>query len=516
MIGADALVRTLLAAKIDTVFANPGTSEMHMVSALDRNPGIRPVLALFEGVVTGAADGYARMAGKPAATLLHLGPGLANGVANLHNARKAGTPVINVVGDHAARHLQYDAPLTSDLDGIARAISHWVGRADGAANVAARTVEAIAASRGYPGRIATLLLPADAAWGEVSAEDPPAIPSMPAPLQDDAALEAAVTALRRHGAQAMLLLGGTALRGDGALQAVAIAQATGCRLSAQGANARIERGGDLPTLPRVPFQVDQAVDYLKDVRCLVRLGAPTPVAFFAYPDKPSLLIGTECDVVDAAPPGSDPQQVLQALAAALKAEHRNLRLEAPVAVVPPHGALNHGSIAAAIAATLPEHTIVVDEAITTGRQIYPVTAAAPRHDWLNNMGGSIGYGLPVALGAAVACPERPVLAMVGDGSAFYTEQALWSMAREQANVTVVIFANRSYAILRNEWQKIGAGEAGPRARDMLTLDRPDPDWVAIALGHGMPGERVATAEDLVRALRQRFSAQGPGLIEVML
>lgn len=513
--GADLLIRTLLAADIDTCFANPGTSEMHLVAAIDREPKMRSVLGLFEGVVTGAADGYARLAEKPAATLLHLGPGLANGLANLHNARKAGTPVINVVGDHAVRHLQYDAPLTSNIDALAGAMSHWVGRARTPDEVAAQTAQAIAATQGSPGRIATLVLPADSAWGltDTSSAVAPKYQPIEPSVTD---IENAAAALRQYGSRALLLLGGTALRAEPIRQAAAVAEALGCRVAARTSNARMERGGGLPDVLRIPYAVDAALAFLAEVDCIVLMGAPTPVAFFAYPDKPSLLIHEGCRVVHATAPGVDPQAAMAALASICVPQGLQPEYVQREVMPAPSGPLTLDSIAQALAHTLPENAIVVDESVTTGRSIYSSMTNSGPFTLLGNMGGSIGYGMPVALGAGVACPDRRVLAMIGDGSAFYTEQALWSMARESLNATVVIFANHNYAILQGEWRNTGAGPTGKAARDMLTLDRPRADWVSIARGHGVEAERVVDATQLTQALARSYASQGPHLIEVLM
>lgn len=519
MTGADILVRTLLAGGIDTCFANPGTSEMHMVAALDRNSGIRPVLGLFEGVVTGAADGYARMTGKAAATLLHLGPGFANGIANIHNARKAGTPMLNIVGDHADYHLKYDAPLTSDLEGLSRCVSHWVGRADAATDVAAMTAQAIQATQGNPGRIATLLLAANAAWGDAgSASDAlPAIQAAQTVKIDMGLVQTAANNLRKHGAAAMLMLGGTALRANGIRLAAGIARKLGCKLGAQSSNSRMERGGGIPRIARVPYPVDAALQFMGGIAGLVRVGAPTPVAFFAYPNKPSMLVDEGCEVVDALPSGADPMLVVEALADYVGVRLSDCPIEPLRIPSRPSGALGHETVAAAVGASLPEDAIVVDEAVTTGRmQTYDNCARLRPHDWINNMGGSIGYGLPVALGASIACPGRRVVALVGDGSAFYTEQALWSMARENCDITVVIYANRTYAILQGEWRNMGAGTPGQGAKDLLNLDRPEPDWVSIARGHGVNAKRVDTAEALTAALESSYCTPGPTLIEAMI
>lgn len=517
-LGADVLVQALIDEQIEVCFANPGTSEMHMVAALDRNPKLRSVLALFEGVVTGAADGYARMAGKPAATLLHLGPGFANGMANIHNARKAGVPMLNLVGDHAVDHLRYDAPLTSDLEGMARTVSHWVGRANSAAEMGQRTREALAATRTRPAGIASLLIAADAAWGTAGDTTAAAMMHAPeAPQPDSALLSKALDALRRAVGKGMLLIGDNALCAEGVRLAAAICHTLNCRLAGQSSSRRTTRGGGLPHVPRVPYPIDLAIEFMAGTQALVCVGAPPPVAFFAYPGKPSSLVPVGCETFQTVEPGMDPLSVLRALAdiVGVRAD------EAPVftcePIPEPTGALTHETVGRALASTLPEGAIVVDESITTGRLFsYDGTAGCARHDWINNMGGSIGYGLPGALGASVACPDRRVIALVGDGSAFYTEQALWSMAREQSNVTVVIYANRSYAILKGEWDRMKAGQAGPAARDMLTLDRPEPDWCRIAEGHGVPAIRVTDAQGYAQALKRANGQQGPTLIEVML
>lgn len=515
MNGAESLVRTLLASGVTTCFANPGTSEMHFVAALDRVPGMRCVLGLFEGVVTGAADGYWRMAGKPAATLLHLGPGLANGVANLHNARKANSGVVNVIGEHATYHLQHDAPLTSDIDGIARPVSHWIGRAQTAGDVARLGAEAVAAAMTGAGQIASLILPADTAWGEPAE---PAAPIAPPPRAkaDDAAIRAAAEALKAAGPRSMLMLGGIALHRHGLELAARISAATGCRLSNSGYSARMERGGGLPSVGRIPFVVDLAVDYLKDVGQLVLVGGRTPVAFFAYPGKPSLLLPPDCQVIPVAAVDDDLIDALARLAEAVGAPQVAAPRAQPARPTLPDGAPNPDKIAAAIAALLPEGAIVVDESITSGRGIFAAAAAAPPHDWLNNMGGSIGYSLPVSVGCAIASPDRKVVALTGDGSAFYTLQALWTMARENLNITVVVFANRSYAILRNELANVGAANPGPRAIDMLTLDRPDPDWIKLAQGHGVAARRAEDMGDFTRIFADALAERGPQLIELRL
>jgi acetolactate synthase-1/2/3 large subunit len=515
MNGAESLVRTLVASGVTTCFANPGTSEMHFVAALDHVPGIRCVLGLFEGVVTGAADGYWRMSHKPAATLLHLGPGLANGLANLHNARKAASGIVNVVGEHATYHLQYDAPLTADIDGIARPVSAWIGRAKAPHDVPKLGAEAVAVARSGSGKIATMVLPADTAWNEVSGPAP-ALAPLPRAKVDDSAILAAAEALKKAGPRGMLVLGGHALLRPCLKVAARIAAATGCRLSNPGASARMERGGDLPRVGRVPYILQQALAYLKDTDEMVLVGARRPVAFFAYPGQPSLLTPESCNVTPVADVDDDLLDALERLADAVKAPKS---ADAPPALPKPavaDGAPTFEKIASTIAALIPDHAIVLDESLTSGRGIFAAAEASGPHDWLQNMGGSIGYSLPLSIGCAIAQPDRKVVVLVGDGSAFYTLQALWTLARENLNVTVVVFANRSYNILRGELANVGATNPGPRAIDMLTLDRPDPDWVALAKGHGVPGVRTDDMGQFAKIFKAALAETGPQLIELRL
>jgi len=515
MTGADILVHTLLACEVDTCFINPGTSEMHMLAALDRNPGMRPVLALFEGVATGAADGYARFARRPAATVLHLGPGLGNGLSNLHNARKARSPIVNIVGEHSLAHLKHDAPLTSDIAGIARPVSDWVRRAEDPGTLAALTREAVATATS--GGIASLILPADVSWSEVFAV--PAGGATSSSVSEEpshSVIEEAIAALRTEGS--MLLIGDTALVDDGVKWAAAIATATGCRVATRSHAGRISRGGGRPDLPRVPFDVDMALQFLASVRTLVCVGAPVPVSFYGYPGKPGRLVDHGCRVIDAAE-RADALAALRTMGQALAASPtRVTRQPSPAAIA---GKLKAESIAAAIAATIPEDAVLVDESITAGHHIYAATGRSASHDWLNNMGGSIGWAMPVAIGAAIARPGRRILAMVGDGSAFYCEQALWTMARERLNITVLIFANREYAVLRKEFQRVGAAGTGQiglpdKASRMLSLDRPAPDWVAISRGHGVEALRVDEGVALAEALRRAYVSDGPTVIEALM
>ena len=515
MNGAESLVRTLLKGGVEVCFANPGTSEMHFVGALDRVEGMRCVLGLFEGVCSGAADGYYRMTDTPASTLLHLGPGLANSAANLHNAKKAGSGIVNIVGEHALYHIKYDTPLTADIEGIARPFSHWVKTSPTSKTVAGDGALAIQAARVAPGQIATLILPADTAWGEADGvADTPDTPAPPGPDKD--AVVAAAKALS-HGKSAMLFIGGRALRARGLELAGKIAAKTGCRVQGAGGTARIERGAGRVQMLRLHFVIETAQSQLKGTEQMVLVGAKAPFAFFAYPGKPSVLTPEGCETTTLCPVGGDPIASLEALAAELGAMN-----EKPAGVAQtgrperPTGKFTLEGLGQALGATMPEGAIVVDESVTTGRGFFPHSAGAPPHDWLNNMGGSIGFGGPVAVGAAVACPNRKVIAMIGDGSAMYTNQSLWTMARENLDICVMIFSNRSYKILYSQLADVGAANPGPRARDMLTLDRPAIDFAMMAKSMGVPGGQARDLEELTKQLTYAMSQRGPYLVDVVM
>jgi acetolactate synthase-1/2/3 large subunit len=513
--GARALLSTLVDAGVDVCFANPGTSEMHFVAALDDVPAMRGVLCLFEGVVTGAADGYGRVADRPAATLLHLGPGLGNGLANLHNARRARTPIVNIVGDHATFHARYDAPLQSDIASIAAPVSGWYRSTARADDVAADAADAVAAALGPPGCVATLVLPADASWSEsATGACPPRPRGRPSTVPGDTIDE--VAKALRGGERAALLLGGRALRATALQAASRVAVTSGALLLGETFPANLERGAGIPGVDRLAYLAEMAQAQLDGVRHLVLVDAKSPVSFFAYPDKASDLVPAGCTVHTLARPGEDAAGALAALAEALGAPAHG-GLPAP-SVRPdrPSGAVTSETLAAAVGATLPEGAIVVDEGNTAGLFVPAATAGAPRHDWLTLTGGAIGIGLPMATGAAVAAPERPVLCLQADGSAMYTLQALWTQAREGLNVTTLVLSNRSYAILNMELHRVGADAGGPMARRLLDLTDPDLDFCELARGMGVPARRVENAEDLVTSLATGFSEAGPTLIEVLL
>jgi acetolactate synthase I/II/III large subunit len=512
--GAEVLVRTLVACGVDTCFTNPGTSEMHFVAALDRVERMRCVLALFEGVATGAADGYARMAGRAASTLLHLGPGLANGLANLHNAHRALSPVVNIVGEHATYHREYDPPLRSNIEALAGVYSSWVQAVEAPGATAAAAADAVAAALAPPGRISTLILPADTAWSASNA--PPASPRPVAVRArvDETRVRAAADSLRKG--NAALILNGPLLRTAPLEICGRIAAATGAELLAPTQVPRLERGAGRVFVDRIPYVIESALKRLRHLKHVVLVNARAPVAFFAYPMKPSLLLPPDCDVMTLADPAEDGLDAVERLADALDARQHDVVREPFSPPALPTGAMTLPGLSAVIAALMPEQAIVVDESITSGRGLLPATRTSAPHDWLTNPGGSIGTGLPLAIGAAVACPDRKVVCLESDGSGMYTVQGLWTMARERLDVVTVLFNNGTYEILKGEFRHVGAGEAGRKASDMLEIGRPDLDWVKLANAQGVAASRAITLDEFATRLRAALAEHGPHLIEVML
>ncbi len=513
MNGAECLLRTLLACDVDLCFMNPGTSEMQFVSALDRVPAMRAVLCLFEGVCSGAADGYARMTGKPAATLLHLGPGLAGALSNLHNARKARSPVVNIVGEHATHHLLYDAPLSADIEAFARPVSGWVRTLPQAAAMGAEARAAVLAAHGPPGQVATLIVPADFSWSE--AGEPSCLAAPPArvpPRQEQ--LTAAAHALRSPACA--LLLGGRAA-GEPALRAAArLRAATGVPVFVNRNASRLTRGRGLPTFERIPYFPEPAQALLAPCQRIVLVESRLPVSFFGYPGMRGELAPEGCRFEVLATEEQDGTAALQQLAAEMGAPSAGAATP-PAPSLPADGELlTPAVIGALVAALSPEGAIFSDESVSANEAIYKPLAAAAPHDYLPVTGGSIGQGLPVAVGAALACPDRKVIALEADGSSLYTPQSLWTMAREQLDVVVVILANRRYRILEVETARTGAGALGPRAASMIQLTGPVPDWTALAAAFGVPAVRACSAREFRRAFERSLSERGPSLIEAVI
>ena len=513
MNGADALLATLVANDVTACFANPGTSEMQFVAALDGAPAMRPVLCQFEGVATGAADGYGRMAGKPACTLLHLGPGYGNGVANLHNARRAFTPIINVVGDHATYHRQYDAPLNSDIATLVKPNSIWAKSADSPDMVASLTAEAVAASYGPPGGPVSLILPADSAW--LPARGEPVLAQRPVrPTPSSATVEAAARAIKAA-RKPVVLLGGQACLAEG-IKAAARLQAVGVTVYTDTFIARTPRGAGVFAPKRLPYFGEIALADLEGVDLMVYAGSAMPVAFFAYPNRPSVLVPEGCQSLTLSERGEDSFSGLAALADALGAPKQGPTQPLDLPDTAPSGALNAHLAGASIARHMPDGTIICDDSVTSGAGVMAATLSARPHEVLALTGGAIGIGLPLAIGAAVAAPDRKVLSLNGDGSSMYTIQSLWTMARENLDVTVVIFANYTYRILNIEMERTGAGKAGPSARKLLDLGDPNIDFVSVAKGLGLPGVSCATGEDFDRAFAGAMAQRGPMFIEAKI
>ena len=509
MNGAESLVRTLVASGVDTCFANPGTSEMHFVAALDRVPGMRSVLCLFEGVATGAADGYARMTKRPAATLMHCGPGLANGLSLLHNAMRARVPIVNIVGDQATYHAPLDPPLSTDTEGLARPSSMWVRRVTKTETLGADAAAAVRAARRPPTGIATLILPSDVSWNDGGAVGAPLPVPPPAKVSPDAIHDVARTLTLRE--PTLMLLNGEAVTKEGLALAHRIAAATGVRLAAPTFNTKLARGRGRYPLERVPYIVDVAVAKYADIKHTILVGAGQPVTFFAYPGKPGIATPKDAKVHVLGRPEDDLIDALTRVADELNCPDVALP-EAPQAALA-HGRMTVEGAAATLAALMPTHAIVVDEGITLRDPFFNATANGAPHDWLGNIGGAIGGGLPLSTGAAIAEPKRRVITITGDGSAMYAVQALWTQAREQLDVTTIILSNRKYAVLYRELEGVSA-KPGPTANDLFALDRPALDWVGMSNSMGVEAARADDLGRLADLLRKSFSTPGPFLIEI--
>lgn len=510
MNGAESLVRSLIASGVDTCFANPGTSEMHFVAALDKVAGMRCVLGMAETVVTGCADGYARMTGKPAATLMHCGPGLANGLSNIHNARRAFSPMVNIVGDHATYHRPFDSPLTFDTEGLARTASHWVRTSASSRRVGADGAAAVQAALTAPGQIATLILPADTAWsdgGEVAG-------ALPVPARSAVAPETvrSIAQALRRGEQAILVLGGQALSEAGLIAAQRVAHVTGAMLRCPTQLPRMARGRGRVPVDRIPYVVDKAIELLSGVRHVVLVGAKPPTGFFGYPGKPSLLAPADSITHVLARPEQDLIAALNSLADELGAPER---VEIPQADARPQllsGAFEPVAFATTLAALLPENCIVSEDGVTSGRALLAPTFNAAPHDWIQITGGAIGQGFPAATGAALACPDRKVVCLQADGAGMYTLQSLWTQAREKLDVINVVFANRVYKILHGELLAVGA-KPGHASNELFDLSRPELDWISLANGMGVEATRVETLESFADVFKAACGRRGPFLIE---
>ena len=512
MNGAESLVQTLLNSGVDTCFANPGTSEMHFVGALDRIPGMRCVLGLQENVVTGMADGYYRIARKPACTLLHCGPGLANGMGNLHNARRAHAGIVNIVGDQATYHRPYDAPLTADTEGMARTVSHWVRTSTDAAEVGRDAALAVQNARALSGQISTLILPADASWNRGGVVANP-LPVPASPAIDPHAVENVARVLRSN-RNVLILLADQATLATSQRLAWRIADATGAHLLASYTNGHMQRGRGRLALERVPYGTDAAIKTLSQYDHIVLVNAKAPVGFFAYPEQPSIQYSSSAQIHVLSRSDQDSDVALTMLVEELGAREIAIP-DAGCRPNPARGATTQENLAVTLAALMPENSIISNESISYGRDFYKLTHNAPAHDWLNLSGGAIGDGLPVATGAAVAGGDRRVISLQADGSAMYSLQSLWTQARERLPCTTILLNNRKYNILIGEYKNVGAAP-GPTAMGMLDLSNPDLDWVQLANGMGVEAARATTMEECADLMQQSFKQKAPFLIDLII
>ncbi|TYT74259.1 acetolactate synthase large subunit [Desulfobotulus mexicanus] len=513
MNASEFLFKSFAHAGITTCYANPGTTEMPLVEAFDRVKGIRPVLCLFEGVATGAADGQARMTGKPGLTLLHLGPGFANGIANLHNARRAKSPIINLIGDHATWHRGANAPLTMPVEKLAASLPGWVRYAGRTRTLGADLLSCYEAA--MSGGIASLVLPHDLQAMEMN--------NLPEELsyhayykENQQTLESAADMLK-NAKNAALLLGGSALGVEGLKAAAAICGKTGASLFMETFAARMERGKDIPAPERIPYFPEAAIERLKDFDTIILAGMDAPVAFFGYPGIPGQILRPGHHTLQIAKSEDDAANSLKTLAKILAANAGDIITQgSPLFDADPGEQLDMVSLGIILASMQPENAIVVDEGISSGIFYNYYATGASAHTSLSITGGAIGFGMPCAIGASMACPERPVIGLQADGSAMYTFQALWTQAREKLPITTILCENGGYNILDIEMSRAGISSPGPMAASLTKFKNPSIGWVGLAESMGVPAEEVHTASQLQQALSHRNFMDGPKVIVVKL
>ena len=512
MNGAESLVKALAREGVEVCFANPGTSEMHLVNALDSQAKIRSVLCLFEGVCTGAADGYGRMTGKPAATLLHLGPGLANGIANLHNARRAFSPIINLVGDHADYHREHDAPLNSNITSLAGNVSSWIKSDSTAISLSSDAIQALnSALNPKPcpdGQISTLIIPANATWEQgVESKE-----STELKERDQVSEEMLEGVAKQIDSECLILLGSDGLSVASRQAAGRISKRTKCRVAMSMFSEKFEHGAGLPVSERLPYFPGQVTAFLKGVKKLILAGASKPVSFFAYPSLPSVPIPEEVEIVTLSRSHEDTTSALENIVNFLGLNDEDFTAYQREKVELSSSDLSSKTIGEVLAGALPEGAIVCGDS-GGGFDAFEPCQNAMQHTWLNLTGGSIGQGGPVSVGAAVACPDKRVVSLLGDGAFMYTLQALWTQAREGLNVTTIIYKNEKYRILEIEYWRLGVNRIGETAGGLFNLGDPSIDYCSLAKGMGVESISVNTAASFKAALELAFRRQGPYLIE---
>ncbi len=513
MMGAQWMLKSAAAAGIEVCFANPGTTELPFVAAMDRATEIRPLLGLFEGVCSGAADGYYRIRRKPAMTLTHLGPGFANAIANFHNARRARSAIFNVIGEHMSWHVAADPPLASDIESLARPVSAGVWRADTPATLHNATVGALQGLQ-QRGGIQTLILPMDL-------QEDPVQHSIAAPVAAqaaadyDAAAVATVAADITAGRKVLLYLGADAL-GEAALRRLArLAALPNVELVGETFPAASEHGRGLPAIKRLVALAEKAHPYLLGFERVAVLAAEPPVAFFGARGLPSHL-GDPARMATVCGPGGRVAEALEELLARVRPAAAPASTVQRVSDTDLGESLTPESASRVVAAHLPANAIVSAEGATLGFPFNALASQAERHTTIVLTGGAIGQGLPSAFGASVAAPDRKVVALQSDGSALFTIQALWSMAREGSDVVVILASNQRYNILINEMSRNGYALTSPPVRDLLNLARPAVDWQALSTSFGVPSNRVESVSALRRAFQAALAERGPRLIEVVL
>ncbi len=514
MNGAELIMKTAINAGIVVCFANFGTTEMPLALAFDTEPGIKAVLGLFEGICTGAADGFGRMMNKPAMTLLHLGPGFANGIANLHVARRARSPILNLIGEHTTQHISLDPPLAMDIKALAGTVSGWYKANQSPDELSQDIADAYSAS--LHGQIATLSIPSDYQMEEIESAYV-AVPDFAFDPVNRERIEKAAYFMKSH-KKVALILGGRALRLRGLQVATRLKAFSGCDLLTDYLPGYMDRGIGLPEITRIPYFPEPAMALLAHYEGVVIAGTREPVSFFGYKGIRENLLAEDQPrfLIDGF--RQNPVEALEYLADLLNAakdgdEQIVSELRRPSIA---QGELTSEKACQTLAALQPEGAIIVDEGVSSAFPYYALSHGLPPHSMLTNSGGSIGYGMPCSIGAAIACPDRPVINLQADGSAMYTVQALWTQARQNLNITTLICANRCYNILKMELNRANIETIGPNISSLMDLENPHINWVKMAEAMGVPAVSVNTGEELSHEIKLALSESGPHLIETVI
>ena len=495
------------------------------MDALSGVGGVRTVLGLHENVVTGAGDGYARMARRPAMTLLHLGPGLANGLANLHNAKRASSPMLNLIGTMATWHTAADASLQMDVESLTQTVSCWASLLPSRELLHTFAREAIARVSAFASpdgcRIATLLLPHDLQWQICSHSGAHMEPSLIVPSSGGGvvAIDALLQDLAEAGRRGALLLGGEALCEPMLSVFASYARCVGTAILCVNEFARADRGQGRPAVRRIPYHSQQAREFLESFTVMVFINAVEPTAQFGYPESISTLVSSHSKIHRI--PFAELSAVLHHLQGAISRDAAG-ELEPmafPSNLFPPDGILTAPKMWQLVAGLQPLDTIIiVDESLTSGGEYWEASQHSPPFSHLSQTRGAFRNGPPCAVGAALACPDRHVINLQADSSGLYSSQALSTQARERLNITTVVCANNAYGILQVDLarQKPKFGGRGCVVNALTQLNDPPIDWVNLAAGYGVLAVTVNTCEELARELSTAIDAQGPRVIVASL